>query len=152
MKNHSAENMWGDFLSAHLEFAFEDTPKVYHFSDNERDANHNVDLVLAGVKKAASYSLLGLQLQKKELPKRGDFTVLTDWNGKGKCIVRTTSVRMMPYFSITAEHAKLEGLGDGSLAAWKKEYWELFQRELAIFDRKPNDSMIVVCEYFEKVF
>ncbi|MGY8914637.1 MAG: ASCH domain-containing protein [Flavobacteriales bacterium] len=152
MKNHSAENMWGDFLNAHLEFAFEHTPKVYRFFDNEKDANHNIDLVLAGIKKATSYSLLSLQLQKKTLPKRGDFTVITDWEGKAKCIVRTTSVRMMPYFSITAEHAKMEGLGDGSLAAWKKEYWELFQRELGEFDRKPNDSMIVVCEYFEKVF
>ena len=115
MKNHSAENMWGDFLNAHLEFAFENTPNVCHFSDNEKDANYNVELILAGVKKAISHSLLGLQLQKKTLPKRGDFTIVTDWDGKAKCIIRTTSVRMIPYFSITAEHAKMEGQGDGSL-------------------------------------
>tara|TARA_R110002051_G_scaffold141266_3_gene214264 strand:- start:223 stop:681 length:459 start_codon:yes stop_codon:yes gene_type:complete len=152
MKNHSAENMWGDFLKAHLEFAFEHTPQVYHFSDNEKDANFNLELVLAGVKKANSHSLLGLQLQKKTLPKRGDFSVLTDWDGKARCIVRTTSVRMVPYFSVTAEHAKMEGNGDGSLSDWKKSYWDLFQRRLGEFDRKPNESMIIVCEYFEKVF
>ncbi|MET6989685.1 ASCH domain-containing protein [Sediminicola arcticus] len=152
MKNHSAENMWGDFLNAHLEFAFEHTPKVYHFFDNEKDANHNLELVISGVKKATSYSLLGLQQQKKALPKRGDFTVLTDVDGKAKCIVRTTSVRMMPFFSITAEHAKMEGQGDGGLADWQRVYWEFFQRELKEFERKPNESMIIVCEYFEKVF
>ncbi|MEB8328089.1 ASCH domain-containing protein [Flavobacteriaceae bacterium KMM 6897] len=152
MDNSSARSMWGDFLSAHLEFAFEHTPTVYHFSDNEKDANQSVALVLAGVKKATSHSLLGLQLQKKELPKRGDFSVLTDWDGKAKCIVRTTTVRMVPYFSINAEYTKIEGDGDGSLSDWKKIHWELFQRELAEYDRKPNESMIVVCEHFEKVF
>lgn len=152
MKNHSAENMWGDFLKAHLEFAFEHTPKVYHFYDNEKDANNTVELVLAGAKKATSHSLLGLQLDKKPLPKQGDFTVFTDWEGKAKCIVRTTTVRMMPYFSITEDHAKLEGEGDGSLINWKKNKWEYYQRKLGEFNRKPNDSMIVVCEYFEKVF
>lgn len=152
MDNSSARNMWGDFLSAHLEFAFEHTPKVYRFSDNETDANHSVSLVMSGIKKATSHSLLGLQLQKKELPKRGDFTVLTDWDGKAKCIVRTTSVRMIPYFSINENHSKIEGDGDGSLADWKKSHWEYFLRELGAFDRKPNESMIVVFEYFEKVF
>ncbi len=58
----------------------------------------------------------------------------------------------MPYFSITEDHAKLEGEGDGSLLYWKKNKWEYYQRKLGEFNRKPNDSMIVVCEYFEKVF
>jgi uncharacterized protein YhfF len=58
----------------------------------------------------------------------------------------------MPFFSITAEHAKMEGQGDGGLADWQRVYWEFFQRELKEFERKPNESMIIVCEYFEKVF
>ena len=39
MDNASARNMWGDFLDAHLEFAFVEAPKVLHFSDNEQDAD-----------------------------------------------------------------------------------------------------------------
>ena len=80
------------------------------------------------------------------------FFVVTDWAGNAKCIVRTTSVKMMPYFSIHAEHARLEGEGDKSLAYWQKVHWEYYTRELAAFERRPLESMIIVFERFEKVF
>ena len=152
MENSSARNMWGDFLDAHLEFAFEEAPQVLHFSDNERDADQGVDLVLKNLKKATSFSLLGLQHRKEPLPKIGAFMVLTDWNGKAKCIVRTTAVKLKPFFSITKEYAQLDGLGDKSLEHWKKFHWDYFSRELAPFNRVPRDSMIVVCVGFEKVY
>ena len=112
MDNASARNMWGDYLDAHLEFAFVEAPKVLHFSDNEQDADHSVDLVLKNLKNAASFSLLGLQHRKEPLPKVGAFMILTDWNGKAKCIVRTTAVKLKPFFSITKEYVQMDGLGD----------------------------------------
>jgi len=93
-----------------------------------------------------------LQLNEKSLPKIGDFFIVTDWSGKAKCIVRTTSVKMMPYFSVHAEHARLEGEGDKSLEYWQKSHWEYYTRELEEFNRRPLESMIVVFERFEKVF
>jgi uncharacterized protein YhfF len=152
MENSSARNMWGDFLDAHLEFAFEEAPKVMHFSDNERDADKGVDLVIKNLKKAASFSLLGLQNRKEPLPKIGAFIVLTDWNGKAKCIIRTTAVKLKPFFSVNKEYVQLEGLGDKSLEHWKEFHWDYFTRELASFERVPRDSMIVVCVEFEKVY
>ena len=101
MDNASARNMWGDFLDAHLEFAFEEAPKVFHFSDNEQDADHGLDLVLKNLKKATTFSLLGLQNRKEPLPKIGAFIILTDWNGNAKCIVRTTAVKLKPFFWIS---------------------------------------------------
>lgn len=152
MDNASARNMWGDYLDAHLEFAFVEAPKVLHFSDNEQDADHSVGLVLKNLKNAASFSLLGLQHRKEPLPKVGAFMILTDWNGKAKCIVRTTSVKLKPFFSITKEYVKMDGLGDKSLEYWKKYHWDYFSRELSPFNRVPRDSMIVVCVEFEKVY
>lgn len=152
MDNASARNMWGDFLDAHLEFAFEEAPKVFHFSDNEQDADRVVELVIKNLKKAASFSLLGLQYRKEPLPKIGAFMVITDWKGEAKCIIRTTSVKLKPFFSITKENVQLEGLGDKSLEHWKKYHWDYFTRELAPYERVPRDSMIVVCVEFEKVY
>ena len=86
------------------------------------------------------------------LPRLGDFTILTTWEGEAKCIVRTTAVRLKPFFSISASYAKLEGEGDGSLEYWKKAHWEYYTRELQPFGRVPRESMIVVCEIFERVF
>lgn len=152
MDNASARNLWGDFLDKHTEFAFEKAPESGYFGDNEKDANILADLTVKEIKRATSHSLLGLQLRKETLPKIGDFFVVTDWGGKAKCIVRTTSVKMMPYFAIHSEHARLEGEGDKSLDYWQKTHWEFYTRELTDFNRRPLESMIVVFERFEKVF
>ncbi len=152
MENASARNMWGDFLDAHLEFASEDAPRVIHFCDNEKDANTCANLVCKDIKRATSQSLLGLQYRKEELPKIGDFAVVTDWSGKAKCVIRTTSVKLVPYFAVHAEHARLEGEGDKSLEHWQKTHWDYYTRELSEFNRIPRESMIVVFERFEKVF
>ena len=152
MENASARNLWGDFLDAHLEFASEDAPRVIHFCDNEKDADTCVKLVCKDVKRATSHSLLGIQLRKEPMPKIGDFAVVTDWSGKAKCIIRTTSVKLVPYFAVNAEHARLEGEGDKSLEYWQKTHWDYYTRELSKFDKTPRESMIVVFEEFEKVF
>ncbi|SFR35267.1 Uncharacterized protein YhfF [Robiginitalea myxolifaciens] len=152
MKNASAKRLWGDYLDKHLEYAFVDEPRVRHFGDNPELANTCLKLVLEGKKRASSQSLLGLQYREEALPKLGDFTVLTDWEGEAKCIMRTTAVRLKPFFSISSSYAKMEGEGDGSLDYWKTQHWDYFTRELEPFGRVPRDSMIVVCEVFERVF
>ena len=152
MENASARNLWGDFLDKHLEFASEDAPKVIHFYDNEKDANTCANLVCKDVKRATSHSLLGLQSRHEELPRIGDFAVVTDWEGKAKCIIRTTAVKLVPFFAVRDEHARLEGEGDKSLEQWKKTHWDYFTRELEGLGKIPKESMIVVFEEFEKLF
>ncbi len=152
MDNASARNMWGDYLDAHLEDAFAEAPKTIYFCNNEQDANECAQLVKKGVKKATSPSLLGLQYRKEPLPKIGDFMVVTDWEGTAQCIVRTTAVRLKPFFSIDNEYARLEGEGDKSLEYWKRTHWDYYTNELEPFGRVPRESMIVVCQEFEKVF
>lgn len=152
MDNDSANNMWGDYLRDHLEDVFHEVPKVYHFCDNEKDANTCVKLVKKGIKRATSDSLLGLQYRNEPLPKIGDFTVVTNWEGKAQCIIETTKVILRPYFSIDEEFARLEGEGDKTLAYWKEVHWDYYTRELEEFERLPRESMIIVCQEFEKVF
>ena len=152
MDNASARNMWGDYLDNHLEDAFAQAPKTVHFCDNEKDANECAKLVKKGIKRTTSHSLLGLQCRKEPLPKVGDFTVVTNWEGKAQCIVRTKTVKLKPFFSIDEAYAELEGEGDKSLEYWTKTHWEHYKRELEPFNRVPRDSMIIVCEEFEKVY
>jgi len=152
MENASARSLWGDFLDAHLEFANEPAPGVGYFGDNEKDANTLAELVLKDIKRATSHSLMGRQRRKEPLRKIGDFFVVTNWKGDAKCIVRTTSVKLIPYFAIHTEHARLEGEGDKSLEHWRSIHWDYYTRELAEFGKRPLESMIVVFERFEKVF
>ena len=112
MENASARNMWGDYLDAHLEHAFEDAPTTMHLGTTKNDADVLAELVKKGIKKATSHSLLGLQHRNQRLPR----------------------------------------IGDKSLAHWKKVHWEHYTNELQAFGREPRESMIVVCQEFEKVF
>jgi len=152
MDNASARNMWGDFLDAHLEYAFVEAPKVIHFCDNEKDANECAYLVKSDIKKATSHSLLGIQYREESLPKIGDFLVITDWSKKAVCIIKTTAVKLVPFFNITKAYAELEGEGDKSLEYWKKTHWDYYTKELESFGRVPRESMIIVCQEFEKVY
>lgn len=150
--NSSTKKLWDNFLNANPEFASEKMPPSGYFGDNEKDASTLAKLVDKGIKRATSHSLLGLQLRDEKRPKIGDFFIVTDLEGKARCIVRTTSVKLMPYFSVHAEHARLEGEGDKSLEYWKKTHWEYYTRTLAKYNRRPLESMIIVFERFEKVF
>lgn len=152
MENTSARNMWGDYLDKHLEDAFHEAPQVIHFCDNQQDADLCADLVKKGIKKATTDSLLGLQYRNEPLPKIGDFKVVTNWEGEAQCIIKLTSVKLKPYFSIDAAYAQLEGEGDKSLTHWKKVNWDYYTRELEPFGRVPRDSMILVCQEFERIF
>ncbi|UCD60918.1 MAG: ASCH domain-containing protein [Flavobacteriaceae bacterium] len=151
MKNASARNLWGDYLDKHLEYAFSHEPKVTHIGNSESEVKEALKLILSGKKRATSHSLLGLQYRKEPLPKIGDFTVLTDWKGEARCILRTVAVRLKPFFSIRESYSKIEGEGDLSLTYWKNKHWDDYTKELEAFGRVPRESMIVVGEYFEKV-
>lgn len=152
MKNASARNMWGNYLDMHLEHAFENTPETRYFGATKIDADILAELTKTGIKKATSHALLGLQNREKPLPKIGDFIVVTNWEGEAQCIVRTTAVKLKPYFSIDAAYAQLEGEGDKSLEHWKNLHWQQYTKELETFGRVPRESMIIVCQEFEKVF
>lgn len=142
--------MWGDYLDSHLEYAFVPEPRISRAGTDEADSERQLKSILSGEKHAFSHSLLGLQLRNERLPRIGDFMVITDWSGQARCILRTVAVRLTPYFSIRPSHAKLDG--SASLEIWKQEHWNRYTAELSPFGRVPRDSMIVVCEVFEKVF
>ena len=152
MENTSAKNMWGAYLDKHSNTISNKAPKTIHFCDNEKDANECANLVKQEIKKATSDSLLGIQLRNEGLPKIGDLTIVTDWDGNAQCIVKTTKVQLKPFFSVDESYAKIEGEGDKSLQYWKKTHWDYYARELKEFNREPRESMIVVCQEFEKVF
>jgi len=152
MSNPSVKTLWNRFIEEKPQFSHLKQPNSGYFGDNEKDADQLAELANKEIKRATSHSLLGLQYREEPLPKIDDFFIVTDWSGKAKCIVKTTSVKLVPFFAIHAEHARLEGEGDKSLDYWKKVHWDYYTRELEPFKRVPRDGMIVVFERFEKVF
>lgn len=151
--HESIKQMWENYLETIGE-STSNTDKKYtawHFCDNEQDANELAVLVVSGIKKATA-SLYLFYSCDDELPKEGDLSIITDWNGEAQCIIETTSIEIVPYKDVTEEFAATEGEGDKSLEYWKRAHWSAFSREMKEINKEPTEDMLVVCERFEVIF
>ena len=131
------------------------TPRVFtawHFSDNEQDASELAALVEEGRKRATATAYWECENSEVPLPAAGDYSVIVDWAGEARCIIQTTSVKVVPFNEVTADFARTEGEGDGSLDYWRKVHWAYFERTLRALGRIPDETMPVVCETFEVVY
>lgn len=77
-------------------------------------------------------------------------SIITDWNGTSKCLVKTTRVRIIPYKDITFEIAVLEG-EDDSLESWRKNHEKFFKEEGKQLGYEFNENMPVIFEEFEVI-
>ena len=109
-----------------------------------------LDLVLKGQKKATSSSVLGYQIEGEEIPKEGNLSVITDWDGNPRCVIKTTRVRIIPYKDITFDIAKLEG-EDDTLESWRKNHEKFFTEEGKDLGYKFSEEMEVIFEEFEVI-
>ena len=149
----SAEQLWAAFLEARPGVAGPgDTYSAWHFCDNQADADELVELVLAGRKRATAGALWSYEAEDEPLPRAGDFSVITDWSGAARCIIRTVTVEVVAFDAVSEEFAAAEGEGDCSLAFWRDAHRAAFSRELEASGRSPQPDMPVVCERFEVVF
>ncbi|SHI76124.1 ASCH domain-containing protein [Lutispora thermophila] len=154
MKHESVKRMWEEYLSSEGEkpSATDRKYSAWHFCDNREDADELAQLVVQGIKRATASLYLSYEADNQELPKVGDYSIITDWDGIAQCIVRTEKVDILPFKDVTAEFAALEGEGDKSLEYWRDCHWRYFSREIRPLGKEPSEDMLVVCEEFEVVY
>ena len=121
-----------------------------HFELTEGACNYLLDLVLKGQKKATASSVLGYRIEGEEIPKEGNLSVITDWDGNPRCVIKTTRVRIIPYKDITFDIAKLEG-EDDTLESWRKNHEKFFTEEGKELGYKFSEEMEVIFEEFEVI-
>ena len=134
---------------------FDASPRFYeafHFDDNERSANELAELVIAGTKRATAALLWSYDAANKKLPKPGDLSVVTDWQGKPMCIIETNVVTVAPFEEVPENFATAEGEGDKSLRYWREAHWAYFGRECQRIGKEPSLRMPVVCERFAVIY
>ncbi|EQC69242.1 hypothetical protein HSISB1_502 [Streptococcus sp. HSISB1] len=122
----------------------------WHFELTEDACNSLLDLVLKGQKRATSSSLAAFELGDETMPKEGELSVITDWDGNPRCVVRTKNLHILPYEEITYDLAKLEG-EDETLDSWKRSHKRFFTREGEMLGYHFSPQMPVVFEEFEVV-
>lgn len=120
----------------------------WHFEITEGAANYLLGLVLEGKKRATASSLWAYEIEGEEIPKAGQKSVITYWDGTPGCVIQTTNVRILPYRDITFDIAVLEG-EDDTLESWQRNHTKFFTEEGKEVGYEFNEDMPVIFEEFE---
>jgi uncharacterized protein YhfF len=127
-------------------------PPAWAFGDSPGLADELLGLVLAGTKTATASALWEFEVAEEPLPRRGDLSIVLDGEGVPRALIRTDAVETVPFDEVTAEHARLEGEDDLSLAAWREGHETYWRRTLEAAGRTFDPSMPVVCERFTVLY
>lgn len=123
-------------------------PSSFHFCDNREDADLCAQLVVAGRKRATATSLAELELGGDPMPRVGDYAIITDWEGRARAIIRTTSVEIRRFGDIDQSFAAKEGEGDLTLEWWRAAHQAYYGRVLDGSDYRVDDDLEIACEEF----
>ncbi|MDY2632106.1 MAG: ASCH domain-containing protein [Clostridium sp.] len=142
---------WSRFLE---EKGYDDSKKyleAFHFELTEDLANELLSLVLEGKKKATSSSFKAYEKEGSNLPKIGDLSIVTDWDGNPRCIIETKNITIIPFKDITYDICSREG-EDDSLESWREGHIRFFSNEGKEIGYEFTEDMLVVFEDFEVIY
>lgn len=148
--HHSVEKLWTSYLNKNPKVNLNTPYQSWHFCNDKESANKLVNLVLRGVKTGTS-SLYSAWEPSEEKPKVGDYSIITDFSGEAKCIIRTVEVTQLPFCDVTNEMAYLEGEGDRTLNYWKKTHKIFFETYCKGTGKKFTSKDFIIYERFEVV-
>lgn len=127
-----------------------DVPEAWAFGATPEHADSLLEVVLTGVKTGTASAVWDYEASGERMPEIGDLSVILDGAGAPRAVIRTTSLAIVPFDQVTAEHAHAEGEGDRSLAAWR-DIHERFWRQHSENQRGWASDMPVLCERFTLV-
>ncbi|MBL8644504.1 MAG: ASCH domain-containing protein [Rhodospirillaceae bacterium] len=84
-------------------------------------------------------------------PVAGGYTVVNDFSGVPKLVLKTTAVKTLPYQDIDETDAQYEGPSVRTQEAWRRVHWDFFTDALKPLGKQPSMDMPVTVERFEVV-
>jgi uncharacterized protein YhfF len=125
---------------------------VWFFGDSAELADELLDLVLHGPKRATAAAVAEFELEGEPLPQVGDLSVVTDFHGRPRALLRTTDARVGPLSSVDAAFAWDEGEGDRTRDGWLRDHTGYFERALPALGLVFDPDMPTVFERFELAY
>lgn len=145
--------MWDSFLDTLPSNVVKPTRyDAWHFCNEEEPANRLAQLVVKGIKTATCSLVWSYEAEQEPLPKVGDYSVITNWEGEPLCIIQTTEVIYQPFNEVDADFAYAEGEGDRSYDYWRRVHWEVFTKECETIQQEISEDMPLCCERFRVVY
>lgn len=128
-----------------------DSYQAWSFGDTPEMADQLAELVVRGMKTATT-SAYELYEADEPLPQPGAYNIILDGRGEPVAVTKTVVTEIVPFQSVSWEHAWHEGEGNRSLAYWRKVHEAFFEKEYIEAGLKFNMDIPCVCEVFEVVF
>ena len=148
MKNsEKIQKFWREFCEVSGENP-EKSFQVWYFGITREMADELLQLVLEDKKTATASLVWEYEDKPEEAPVVGGYSVVTDFDGDPKCVVKTTELRVLPFNEVDEKFAFDEGEGDQSLDYWRQVHWDCFSKRCAEIGREPDTEMPVNCERF----
>ncbi len=150
--NAAVKNYWNEFCKHHPSVDPATPFQTWHFGLGLEDAEELANLVLLGKKVATAALPFEFEEKPEDTPFLGGYSVVTDFHGNPKCVIRTTEIRLIPFNEIDADFAFDEGEGEQSLDFWRRVHWYYFTLQCAGLGREMSEAMPVICERFELLY
>jgi uncharacterized protein YhfF len=112
-----------------------------------------VDAILRGEKTTTSSLVVEYEREGDELPRAGSRSAVVDSLGRRVAVIETTDVRVIRVGEVDLEHARCEGEGFESVAAWRRaheDFWRSDEFRASIGDAAfaIDDDTLMVAEGF----
>ena len=128
------------------------TYDVWYFGDGRELAAELGELARQGIKTATCGSLWEYEAEGEPLPQPGEYSLVTDYDGRPLCIIQIVEVEVKPMNAVDAAFAYEEGEDDRTLESWRAAHLRFFERSLPAIGKTPQEDMPLVCERFRKVY
>ncbi len=143
------KEFWREFCEENSQINLNTPYQIWHFGIGREDAEQLSNLVLQGKKTATASLVWEYENKPEDAPVIGGYSVVTDFAGVPKCVLRTTELRVTPFNEVDAEFAFDEGEGDQSLDYWREVHWDYFSEKCVEIGKEPDLEMPVNCERFQ---
>ncbi len=145
------KRMWNDFLQK--KNMPEDTKlsEAFSFGNSEAEADALLKLVLRGKKRATTSVLKEYELCGGAIPERGEYSIVTDGAGIGRCVIQTFRVSVIPFCEVTEEMCLREG-ENNSLEEWQEQHIAFFRKSGELAGYEFSTDMPLVFEEFRLVY
>ncbi len=142
---------WAEFCAA-AEVTSDVPYQVWYFGNSREMAAELAELVVAGKKTATASLAEANDLRPDDAPVLGGYSVVTDFDGEPRCVIRTTEMRRLPFAKVDEQFAADEGEGDLSYEYWRRVHLDYFRREAAELGITFGEGSIICCERFELLY
>ena len=150
-KTELIERYWAEFIRLTGRNASERYAYCFYFGFNKALAEELLQLVLEGKKRATCSSVRSFEIEGDPLPRSGDMSVITNYEGEPRCVIQTIRVTVLPFRDVNFELAVREG-EDENLESWRQGHIRAFTQEGNSLGFEFSEDMPVVFEDFTVVY